>query len=207
MARTGSKKTVDTRVAEAEERRMAAARTMRNRRLAIGAGVALVLVGAIVFFATRPPPIALANVETFPDLGQAHLNPTDPAPSYNSDPPTSGPHAPSSAACGIYRQAPPDINLVHDLEHGVIVIHYDPETTSEAREDLENYARDRGSHVILAPREGMESPIILTAWTHLLRLDGFDREAMDVFYGEFAQFGPEAGVLCPFQVDQSEVEP
>jgi hypothetical protein len=204
MSRTGSKKTVDNKVAEAEARRLAAARALRNRRLAIGAGVAVLLVGAIVFFATRPPPVALANVETFPDQGQLHLSPTDPVPQYNSNPPTSGSHAPSAAVCGIYREAPPDINLVHDLEHGVVVVYYNPETAIDAREDLENFARDAGTHVIVAPREGMENPITLTAWTHLLRLDAYDRSAIDAFYGEFSQRGPEVGVPCPFQIDQSE---
>jgi hypothetical protein len=203
MSRTGSKKTVDTRLAEAEERRLAAARSLRNRRLAIGVGVAVLLVGAIVFFATRPPPVALASVETFPDQGQLHLGPTDPVPVYNSDPPTSGSHAAAAAACGIYRTAPPDINLIHDLEHGVIVVYYNPETASDVREDLETFARDAGTHVIVTPRDGMENPVTLTAWTHLLRLDGYDRQAIDAFYGEFAQRGPEVGVPCPFQVDQT----
>ena len=203
MSRTGSRKTVDTREAEAEERRLATARSVRNRRLAIGAGIAVILIGAIVFFATRPPPAALLDVQTFPDLGQAHLDAAAPAPDYNSDPPTSGPHAPAAAACGIYREAPPDINLVHDLEHGVIVIYYDPATASDARDDLENFARDAGTHVIVAPRDGMASPITLTAWTHMLTLDGYDAAAIDAFYGEFAQRGPEAGVACPLQVDQS----
>ena len=203
MSRTGSKKTVDTRLAEAEERRLAAARSLRNRRLLIGAGVAVLLVGAILFFATRPPPIALASVETFPDQGQLHLDVTDPVPVYNSDPPTSGPHATAPAACGIYRAAPPDINVIHNLEHGVIVAYYNPETASAARDDLESFARDAGTHVIVTPRDGMESPITLTAWTHLLRLDTYDRAAIDAFYGEFAQRGPEVGVPCPFQVDQT----
>ncbi len=198
MSRTGSKRTVDNREAEAEARRLAAARSMRNRRLAIGAGIAVVLIGAIVFLATRPPPAALANVETFPDQGQAHLSAADPAPEYNSNPPTSGPHASGAAVCGIYREAPPDINLVHDLEHGVVVVYYDPVAAADVREDIESFARDAGSHVIVAPREGMDTPIALTAWTHLLRLDEFDRSALDVFYGEFAQRGPEAGVSCPF---------
>jgi hypothetical protein len=203
MSRTGSRKTVDNRVAEAEARRLAAARSLRNRRLIIGVGIAVVLIGAIVFFSTRPAPKALASVETFPDQGQAHLAATDPVPDYNSDPPTSGPHAPSPAACGIYREAVPDINLVHDLEHGVIVIYYNPATAVDARDDLEKFARDAPSHVIVVPREGMENQVTLTAWTHLLRLDSYDRSAIDVFYGEYAQRGPEVGVSCPFQVDQS----
>ncbi|MGH8928511.1 MAG: DUF3105 domain-containing protein [Acidimicrobiia bacterium] len=204
MARTGTKKTVDSKVAEAEARRLAAARSLRNRRLVIGAVVTVILVGALVFFATRPEPEALNNVETFPDQGQAHLDPSSPAPEYNSDPPTSGPHAPAAAACGIYRTAVPDINLVHDLEHGVIVIYYNPDTAGDGREALEDFVRGAGTHAIVVPREGMESPIVLTAWRHLLRLDSFDRAAIRGFYGRYAQFGPERGVGCPLAVDQSQ---
>ena len=204
MSRTGSKRTVDTKEGDAEARRLAAARSRRNRRLAIGAGVAVLLIGAIVFLATRPPPVALANVEVFPDQGQTHLSAGDPAPEYNSDPPTSGPHSPAAAVCGIYREAPPDVNLVHDLEHGVVIVSYDPLAAADVRDDIENFARDAGTHVIVAPREGMETPIALTAWTRLLRLDEFDRPAIDAFYGEFAQRGPESGVSCPSTVDESE---
>jgi hypothetical protein len=97
----------------------------------------------------------------------------------------------------------PDINLVHNLEHGVIVVYYNPDTAADFREDLEAFVRDAPSHAVVVPREGMTSPIALTAWTHLLRLDTFDRPAIDGFYGEYAQRGPEVGVACPFQVDQA----
>ena len=129
-------------------------------------------------------------------------------PNTTPTPPTSGPHAPSPAPCGIYRQPVPDIALVHDLEHGVVVIQYDPTISDEERDQLEGFGRDAGTHVIVAPREGMASTIAVTAWTKLMTLDEFDLPAIEGFYGEFAQFGPEAGVQCPFQVDEgSKREP
>ena len=85
----------------------------------------------------------------------------------------------------------------------MIVVYYNPASASAFRDDLENFARDADTHVIVTPRESMSNPITLTAWTHLLRLDDYDRSAIDAFYGEFAQRGPEVGVQCPFQVDQA----
>ena len=204
MSRTGARKTTDRVAAEAEERRLAEVRRQRTRRWVITAVIAALVIGAIAYFATRPPPAALENVQTFPDLGQAHLAASDPAPEYNSNPPTSGSHSPSAAPCGIYRGPVPDINQVHDLEHGVIVIQYGPETTDEERAQLEDFARDGGTHVIVAPREGMDTQIAVTAWTKLMTLDAVDLPAIEAFYGQYAQFGPEAGVQCPFQVDESE---
>jgi hypothetical protein len=204
MSRTGTKRTVDVKAAEAEARRLQAARSVRNRRLAIGIGVTLALAAAIVFLATRPAPEAMSNVQTFPDQGQQHLSAGDPAPSYNSNPPTSGTHSATAASCGIYREAVPDVNLVHNLEHGVVIVSYDPGISESERAALEEFGRDAGTHVIVTPREGMDAPIALTAWTHLLALESVDLSAMDAFYGEYAQFGPERGVQCPFTVDQSQ---
>lgn len=203
MARTGPRNAVDKRAAEAEARRQAGARALRNRRILIGGVVALALVGAIVFLANRPEPPGLANVLTLPNLGQSHIDPSAPTPQYNSNPPTSGPHAPAPAPCGIYREAPSDTVLVHDLEHGVVIISYDPSLPDADRQQLEDFARDAGTHIIVTPREGMDVKVALTAWTKLLTLDTVDMPSVSAFYGQFAQFGPERNIPCPLQVDQS----
>jgi hypothetical protein len=203
MARTGTRSGVDKKAALAEARRLAEKRAQRNRRLLIGGGVTVVLVAAVVFLATRPAPEALAAVQTLPDQGNNHIDASAPTPEYNSDPPTSGPHDPSPAPCGIYRTAPADRDLVHNLEHGVVIISYDPSVAASDRDQLEAFARDAGTHVLVTPREGMESTIALTAWTKLLRLDAVDLGAIEGFYSQFAQFGPEPA-RCPFQVDEGQ---
>ena len=202
MARTGARRPSERAAEEAAARRVAAERRLRNRRIITGLVIAAVLIGAIVFFATRPPPPALANVQTVPDLGQAHLVANEPAPEYNSNPPTSGPHSPTPAPCGIYRSPVSDIVQVHDLEHGVVAVQYDPAIGDEQRDQLEEFGRDAPSHVIVAPREGMDSMIAVTAWTKLMTMDTVDLAAIEGFYGQFAQAGPEAGVQCPFSVDE-----
>lgn len=74
--------------------------------------------------------------ETFPDLGGEHLSDDDTSAviagslgplEYNSVPPTSGTHSPFWAECGVYLQAIPDIVQVHSLEHGAVLIQYNPE--------------------------------------------------------------------------------
>ena len=204
MSRTGARKTTDRAAAEAEARRQAEARRLRNRRILMTSIIAAVLIGAIAFFATRPEPEALANVQTLPDQGQQHIDANAPTPDYNSDPPTSGPHAAAPAPCGIYRQPVPDVTQVHDLEHGVVVIQYGPTTTDEERQQLEDFGRDAGTHVIVAPRDGLAVKVAATAWTKLMTMDEIDIAAIEGFYGQFAQFGPELGVQCPIQVDESQ---
>ncbi len=203
MSRGGARRNPQQKQVEADERRQQAEKVEKRRRYLIAGVVLVALVGAVVFLATRPPPVALANVETFADLGATHIDANSPTPSYNSDPPTSGPHSANSALCGIYREPVPDVNQVHTLEHGGVIIQYDPAISEEERAVLEDFGHDAPSHIIVAPREGMERPIALTAWTKRLMLDNADRAALSAFYDLYAQFGPERGVACSKQVDQT----
>jgi hypothetical protein len=203
VARGGARRSPERKQIEALERKEAAERAARRRRWLIGGGVTALLVGAVVFLATRPPPAALAQVETIASQGQLHIDPSGPIPEYNSNPPTSGPHAPTPYQCGIYREPVPDVYQVHNLEHGVVIIQYDPSISESDRNALERFGRGR-SHTLVAPREGMDHPIVLTAWTKRLALDTRDDAAIAGFYSQFAQFGPERGVACPFVVDQSQ---
>ena len=169
--------------------------------LIIAAVVGLAVVVALT--ATPPEPTQLTGVETFADQGQDHIDPAGQAPEYNSNPPTSGPHAPQAAPCGVYRQEIPDVFQVHNLEHGAVVVQYQPDLPNDAKERLEEFARRMGTHVVVAPRSNLDTEVAATAWTKLLPLDSANIEAIQAFYDSYAQAGPERGVACPFQVDES----
>lgn len=175
-------------------------KTSRNW-LTIGALAALGIL--VIFVVTRPEPVELQEIETFADLGQEHIDPAGPTPDYNSNPATSGPHAPQPAPCGIYREEVPDVYAVHTLEHGAVLIQYSPEIDVNARDRIEQFVRDAGTHALAAPRPGLEDPVVVTAWTNRLGLEQADIDAIDNFYRGFARNGPEPGVACPLQIDQA----
>lgn len=187
---------------ERAARQQAARRRQRRKRAFITTAVSLPIAALVTFVVLQPEPVALANVETFPDLGQEHIDPAAPLPAYNSVPPTSGPHAPTPAPCGIYRQPVPDIFSVHSLEHGAIVIQYPVGTDSTTTDALESFARDAGTHVIVAPREDQQGEIAATAWTRKLVIPP-DLNGLAEFYARYAQNGPERGVPCPLEVDET----
>jgi hypothetical protein len=151
-------------------------------------------------------------IETFADLGADHLsdaeaagviNGTVAAPEYNSVPPTSGTHTPAWAQCGIYRQLIPDAVQVHSLEHGAVIIQYTPGWDPADIEALESFARDKASHIIVAPYEGLATPIVLTAWTVRLQLASLDLDAIEEFWLDYANEGPER-VPCPLEIDEAQ---
>ena len=178
-------------------------RKEKRKRYFIFAGIGVVVVGLIGFAVTRPEPIELEGLETFADLRGGHLQQGDPAPSYNSSPATSGPHSPSSTACGIYTEEIPDVVQVHNLEHGTVVIQYLPVVADGALAQIQEFAREKGTHILVAPRADLTHPVVVTGWTRMLRLENADLDAIGVFYDRFARRGPEVGVPCPFQIDQA----
>jgi hypothetical protein len=148
--------------------------------------------------------VELESVETFADMGGGHLQPGEAAPAYNSSPATSGPHSPSSTSCGIYIEEIPDVIQVHNLEHGTIVVQYQPAVGDNERALIEEFARSKSTHILVAPRTDLTHPVVVTGWTRMLRLGDADLTSIGAFYDRYARRGPEVGVPCPFQIDQSQ---
>lgn len=146
----------------------------------------------------RGDPELLKDVETYPSEGQVHVPPGSPV-SYGTMPPTSGAHYARATTAGFYAQTPPLGSLVHSLEHGAVIIYYDPERLSqdkEAEEHLRTLARGYRStwmSVIVAPQPEPvpEFPYVLTAWTVMLRLPEYDRDRVMAFLAEYLGRGPE----------------
>lgn len=137
----------------------------------------------------------------YPDLGQEHV-PDGTQVDYNSNPPTSGPHYSTPALAGIYNEAPPDEQLVHNLEHGYIIISYHPEQVSEdVLEQIRQQVLELSAtnpRLILTPRASLDVPIALTAWGYLQELDSYEPEVVQAFYDAHVARAPECSEgLCP----------
>jgi len=51
---------------------------------------------------------------------------------YDQTPPAGGPHNAIWLNCGIYTEPVPNVNAVHDLEHGAVWVTYDPSLPAES---------------------------------------------------------------------------
>lgn len=141
--------------------------------------------------ATGPQPSAstVPVPETHADLGHGHIpNPRFPHGPYNSNPGTSGPHTPYTAPWGVHEKPVPQEVFIHNMEHGGVIIGYNcPQGCPDLAEELSEYADDHDL-VIVAPNPGLDSPIVLAAWTHTLSLERMDdagREAIRRFFESF----------------------
>jgi hypothetical protein len=93
---------------------------------------------------------------------------------YNSDPPTSGPHAAFSAPPGIYPAPVPDLLAVHALEHGHVVIQYGSAVPAEVLAELKHVAKVFANDTVLAPRPSLGREVALTAWGRIDRFTKYD---------------------------------
>lgn len=149
----------------------------------------------------RPTGTALPGTP-IPDLGQEHV-PESQRVTYNSNPPTSGAHHATPAAWGIYNKQPSiDERLVHNLEHGGIVISYNPDRIQgQDLEKIKAQARELSKinpRIIVTPRINLDSAIALTAWGYLQKLNNYDSEAIAAFYNAHIARAPEcSNGQCP----------
>jgi acyl-CoA thioesterase-1 len=140
------------------------------------------------------------GIETFPNEGQVHV-PVGTVVVYMTDPPTSGNHYPSPQAGGYFESPIAAGFLVHSMEHGGVIIYYNPATVTDAQKyTLKLLARNHPgimAMVVCVPRNDPIYPIILTAWTHRLRLTTYDQSRIDGFVALFLGQGPEKGPISP----------
>lgn len=143
---------------------------------------------------------ATAGCETAehePDGEPAHFAPDAAPPAdelYTIRPPMSGPHFGSWLDVDVYGGPIDERAAVHNLEHGAIVVWYDPGGLEEgAVQELIAWAEERndgglasarvGAGLIVAPYDGAElsQPLAFRAWQVTGDCAGFDRRYADMF--------------------------
>ncbi len=198
---------MSTRRERARQEQRRAQRVQRSRYMIIGGVVGVLALAAIALYAigalNSPAPRALAadapigqstcsSVQTFPTLSRDHIQPGQSHPAYNSNPPTNGWHWANPQDWGIYTAPQVQEQLVHNLEHGGIVIQYNNLSESEIQTLTALVQRDT-YHTILAPYPGLPDGVhvALTAWDHLQTCNGVDENAVRTFTAAFRDKGPE----------------
>ena len=100
-------------------------------------------------------------------------------PTYNTDPPTSGAHAPGNHPSGVVAAPISRPVQVAMLENGEVLIQHDdvPEFQRRAFASLVS----TGNQVTVAPNPDLPSPIVATAWEHMLQCQRVDVDALREF--------------------------
>ncbi|MFD3163158.1 DUF3105 domain-containing protein [Herpetosiphon sp. NSE202] len=122
---------------------------------------------------------------------------------YKSLPPTSGYHAAYPADWGYHFYDVQDEALVHNLEHGGVIIFYNPQLITPSEliqlEATFNTLYQRNDHTIFRLRMNMDATVAVTAWEYRLMLrDNANLDAVNTFFSEHIARGPECvNLRCP----------
>lgn len=159
--------------------------------LAVAIGVIALLSGGLL--AGRDTP-GISGTESGPgtpfrDQGNALLRPGQPAPAYDSEPPTSGPHLPQPITADRARLT--DDQLLDGLAAGDVVLMYGTRTPPAGLAALAGRLAPpftsalaaSGQAVVLAYRPGIPG-IVGLAWTHMVRTTS----ASDPLLSQFASY-------------------
>lgn len=164
--------------------------------------VVFLFVGSLIAWAlnqdTKLAPFkAEKNTENLGPIGQifeeqkvSHIKPGEEHEAYNSNPPTSGAHWVDPAKWGVYNNPLIDEQVVHNLEHGGIWISY-KNIDESTLENLKKIAKANSQSVIISPREGNDSRIVLASWTRLENMEEYDETKILDFISRNKNNSPE----------------
>ena len=111
-------------------------------------------------------------------------------------PPTSGRHWNGWVQCGFYRDPVPDERIVHNMEHGNIIVHYNLADSAQV-DELAQVFDDIGlTNLWGVARPYTEIPVgtvALTTWGVVDGpMDGIDRDRIEQFFDAYSgKLGPE----------------
>jgi hypothetical protein len=194
------------------QRRSRASEAAMTQRLGAGGGAmdwrilligGVLLVGAIIIVVLLvfggPSSGGAIGIRQIDD-GRGHVAVGAQGGPYSSVPATSGTHWDTPGQWGVYSQASPAIEdqMVHNLEHGGVVIWYQPSQLDSAGVTaLENWVRQQQQtsqyKVVVSPWTGQDfgHPVAVTAWDWLLYLDSADLDSVRTFFDAHYGDAPE----------------
>ena len=143
---------------------------------------------------------------TYPAQSRRHITAPLKNFKYNSFPPTSGPHDPTQPPFTVYDEPVEQYRLIHNLEHGGVVIQYGNRVPPATVDAIIDWYRDDPNGLVIAPLPALRNQIALAAWNAdltdgggeedpgrgiLARCTAFDEDAFSAFVDQYGFKGPE----------------
>lgn len=165
-----------------------------EHKVYIGGAIATVIIlagGIFLISNTGSSTSALAG-KNVPISGRQHF-PDGTKITYDTNPPAEGNHYPEPQPAGVYTTPPPDGNLVHSLEHGAVILWYNPKMLSkdQVKQLTALFNSISLPKTIMTPRDSMDVPVAITSWGQILKLKTIDEKQIRNFFETNYDRGPE----------------
>ncbi len=172
--------------------------TTEHKVFLFGGLATFIILGGGIFFISSQQSTQVAKISK-PLFGQVvkvvsreHV-PDGTKMTYNSNPPAAGAHYAQPQDAGIYTTPPADGHLVHSLEHGAVILWYNPKLLTQAQiATLKNIFNTISlAKTIMTPRDSLDVPVALSSWGRILKLQTIDNKQITTFFNTNYDRAPE----------------
>ena len=181
--------------------RQHAAKKKRRTRIIVSLIIGTVVLAAVVLGVRalgQGPRTEAPDRIRIADEGRKHVSEGS-NPTYEANPPASGPHYPVWSRYGVFREPVDPGYWVHNLEHGAIVLLYScsdncDTVVAEIEDVYESLPNGAFGEIklVATPYAGeFKGTFMLIAWTRQEPFEIFDAARVKKFYGDFVDQGPE----------------
>ncbi|MGW2508466.1 DUF3105 domain-containing protein [Streptomyces scopuliridis] len=129
-------------------------------------------------------------------LGRNHVTK---AVTYPMTPPVGGDHHQVWMNCqgDVYKEAVPDVNAVHSLEHGAVWVTYN-DKASDADVKALGEKVEKTPYSLMSPVKDQAGALMLSAWGKQVTVDSASDPRVDQFFTKYVQGAqtPEPGAAC-----------
>lgn len=151
-------------------------------------------------------------IEEPEEAGNEHVDPSEQV-DYETSPPTSGDHWPTEFLVdpAFYPETVEEEGLVHNMEHGHVVVWYKPDASGDTVSELEEFTKAANHEdalpggaippIITVPYDDIEESksYVLTAWNATQSCARYSLAAINNFRERFQGRGPENAGIPPFE--------
>lgn len=160
--------------------------------IGIGVATAVIIIGGMFFLSKQDERLKKPLLGQEVEIGDSNHVSAGTKVSYSSNPPAGGHHYDEPVHAGFYDKPQIDGNLVHSLEHGAVIVWYNTNKLSENEiMKLKVIFDGLGGKSIMVPRNSMDTPIALSSWERVLKLNTIDTKQIKAFFATNHDRGPE----------------
>jgi Protein of unknown function (DUF3105) len=144
------------------------------------------------------------SLHSYKSEGRGHVFSLTAKVHYKTFPPTSGKHYAAPAIFDQYDAPVNELQLVHNLEHGAIVIQYGNKVSPATVSKISDFYRSSPNALVVAPLPKLGNKMALTAWTHLGTCTRFSESAFKGFRDTYRYHGPESAAYPKSALDPGQ---
>src|SRR4029453_4751582 len=127
-----------------------------------------------------------------PPQGRTHVSALPKGFKANTVPRSSGPHSPQTIFYGAYTDEVPELNAVHNLEHGAVILYYGPKVPKSTADRMARFSTEAPEGFVVSKHSKLGADVAYVPWARVARFSKVGEELAPQLIHEVAFKGPDS---------------